>query len=120
MASLGYWRALIAFPPVDGSVVALERELSRGTLESSTESMTMADKVHTCAALLQKIHNDLRVQHPEWIQPNGECPTCDSYEARLMELLDLSIQGAADETTTVPDCLLERSGNQIQTITKAN
>ena len=50
----------------------------------------MTYKANTYAALLQKIRNDLRIQHPEWIQPNGECPTCDSYEARLMELLDAS------------------------------
>jgi hypothetical protein len=50
----------------------------------------MIYKTHTYTALLQKIHNDLRLQHPEWIQPNGECPMCDSYEARLMELLDAS------------------------------
>jgi hypothetical protein len=54
--------------------------------------MTMTYKVHTYSALLQKIHNDLRIQHPEWIQPNGECPMCDSYEARLMELLAASIE----------------------------
>jgi hypothetical protein len=52
--------------------------------------MIMTYKAHIYAALLQKIHKDLRIQHPEWIQPNGECPTCDSYEARLMELLDAS------------------------------
>jgi hypothetical protein len=52
--------------------------------------MIMTYKAHTYSALLQKIHNDLRIQHPEWIQPNGECSTCDSYEARLMELLDAS------------------------------
>jgi hypothetical protein len=52
--------------------------------------MIMTYKAHTYSALLQEIHNDLRIQHPEWIQPNGECPTCDSYEARLMELLDAS------------------------------
>ena len=39
------------------------------------------------AALLQQIHNDLRVQHPDWVQPSGDCPMCDSYEARLTELL---------------------------------
>jgi hypothetical protein len=39
------------------------------------------------AALLQQIHDDLRVQHPEWVQPSGDCPICDSYEARLTELL---------------------------------
>ncbi|PYK66816.1 MAG: hypothetical protein DME50_04445 [Verrucomicrobia bacterium] len=51
----------------------------------------MARQFHIYAALLQQIHNDLRIQHPEWIQQNGESPICDSYEARLMELLDPSI-----------------------------
>ena len=45
------------------------------------------------AALLQQIHDELRIQHPEWVQPNGESPTCDSYEARLMELLDADAKG---------------------------
>jgi hypothetical protein len=64
---------------------------SRGPLEPSTESMTMAHKVHTYADLLHQIRNDLRIQHPEWIRPNGECPMCDSYEARLTELLVASL-----------------------------
>ena len=55
------------------------------------ESLTMATvpphQIHTYAELRQQIHNDLRLQHPEWIQPNGESPICDSYEARLIELL---------------------------------
>lgn len=38
--------------------------------------------------LRQQIHRDLRIQHPEWIQPNGESPMCDSYEARFMEVLE--------------------------------
>jgi hypothetical protein len=45
------------------------------------------------ANLRQQIHDDLRRQHPEWVLPNGECPMCDAYEARLMEeLWDLSTQ----------------------------
>ena len=44
-------------------------------------------KIHTYAELQQQIHDDLRLQHPEWIQTGGESPICDSYEARLMELL---------------------------------
>ena len=35
------------------------------------------------------MHEDLRIQHPEWVQPNGESPMCDSYEARLMETLNV-------------------------------
>jgi hypothetical protein len=48
----------------------------------------MIHLAHTCTDLRKQIHHDLRIQHPEWVQPNGESPMCDSYEARLMELLD--------------------------------
>ena len=54
--------------------------------------IAMAHKVRTFAELLQQIRNDLRIQHPDWIQPNGDSPMCDSYEARLMKLLVASIQ----------------------------
>ena len=37
--------------------------------------------------LQQEIHDALRVQHPNWIEPDGDCPTCESYESRLAELL---------------------------------
>jgi hypothetical protein len=49
----------------------------------------MFNQLHTYADLRKQIHNDLRIQHPEWIQPNGESPMCDSYEARLIETLDV-------------------------------
>lgn len=47
----------------------------------------MVHQIHTYADLRRQIHDDLRIQHPEWVQPNGESPLCDSYEARLMETL---------------------------------
>jgi hypothetical protein len=40
--------------------------------------------------LKREIHDALRVQHPDWIEPDGDCPTCESYESRLAELLGLS------------------------------
>ena len=49
--------------------------------------MAMAHQLHTYTELRKQIHDDLRIQHPEWVQPNGESPMCDSYEVRLMELL---------------------------------
>jgi hypothetical protein len=73
----------------------------------------MAHKVHIFAELLRQIRNDLRIQHPEWIQPNGESPICDSYEARLMELLAASIGSGPSETTAVPDCVFEYGRTQI-------
>jgi hypothetical protein len=60
---------------------------SGATLESVTKPTAVPHQIHTYAELRQQIHHDLRIQHPEWVQPNGESPICDSYEARLMELL---------------------------------
>jgi hypothetical protein len=37
--------------------------------------------------LQQEIHDALRAQHPDWIEPDGDCPTCKSYESRLAKLL---------------------------------
>jgi hypothetical protein len=48
----------------------------------------MIHQIRAYTDLGKQIHEDLRIQHPEWIQPNGESPVCDSYEARLMKLLE--------------------------------
>ena len=47
----------------------------------------MVHEIRTYTELRQQIHDDLRIQHPEWVQADGESPVCDSYEDRLMELL---------------------------------
>jgi len=61
---------------------------SRVTLESFTNPIATSHQIHTYTELQRQIHDDLRIQHPEWVQPNGESPMCDSYESRLTELLD--------------------------------
>ena len=53
----------------------------------------MAHEVHTYTELRQQIHDDLRIQHPEWVERDGESPMCDFYEGRLMELLDADAKG---------------------------
>jgi len=63
-------------------------QLSQATVESFTKSTAAARSVHTYKELQQQIHDDLRQQHPDWVQPDGNSPMCDSYEARLMELID--------------------------------
>jgi hypothetical protein len=45
-------------------------------------------EIHSYAELQQRIHDDLRVQHPEWVEADGNCPTCESYERRLAESID--------------------------------
>jgi uncharacterized protein len=44
-------------------------------------------EIRSYVQLQHQIHDALRKQHPEWIEQNGDCPTCESYEARLAELL---------------------------------
>jgi hypothetical protein len=73
-------------------------KLSRATHESSAKPTAAPDQIHTYAELRQQIHDDLRVQHPEWVEPDGKSPVCDSYEARLMELLDPLIRKRANES----------------------
>jgi hypothetical protein len=51
----------------------------------STDAVNYLGEIHSYRELQQQIHDDLRVQHPEWVQPNGDCPTCETYERRLAE-----------------------------------
>ena len=48
----------------------------------------MPREIHSYRELEQQIHEDLRIQHPEWIRADGNCPKCDEREARLKELLE--------------------------------
>lgn len=50
----------------------------------------MDEKIRTYAELRELIRVSLRIQNPEWVEPNGDSPVCDSYEARFAELLGLS------------------------------
>ena len=57
-------------------------------LAMKTDTSRRATKeVEPYVQLQQQIHEALRRQHPEWVQPNGESPMCDAYESRLAELL---------------------------------
>ena len=65
---------------------------------SRSKPMVVPHQIHTYIELRQQIHDDLRIQHPEWMQPNGESPTSDSYEARLMEQLDTLTRRGSNES----------------------
>ncbi len=86
-------RPLFETPREDDS--SFRADLEQSTLNerpfvkfvSLTKPAAVPPQIHSYTELRQRIH-DLRIQHPEWVQPNSESPMCDSYEARLMELLD--------------------------------
>jgi len=80
----------------------------RVILERFTKPIAMSHQIHTYTELQQQIHDDLRIQHPEWVEPNGESPMCDSYESRLIELLDpLTRRGSKESIAATP-----RAGDQ--------
>jgi hypothetical protein len=82
-----------------------------GAPESVALQVGGSRPLDSLTALRVQIHNDLRAQHPEWIEPNGECPTCDSYEARLAELLDSYRRTGSDESiAAVHRALQEAAG----------
>src|SRR2546423_622509 len=76
---------------------------SRATLES----LPMYHQIHTYTELREQIHDDLRIQHPEWIESNGESPMCDSYEARLTKMLDTLTRTGSNESIVLPHRALE-------------
>ena len=43
----------------------------------------------TYRELQRQLHKDLLAQHPEWIDADGNCPTCDDYERRFARLISI-------------------------------
>jgi hypothetical protein len=75
------------------------------------QAIAMSHQVHTYTELRQQIHNDLRIQHPDWVQPNGESPMCDSYEARLAELFESFTRTGSNESIAAVHPMLEQASN---------
>jgi hypothetical protein len=92
------WRALTARVPVRRSRHALRRIPLAPHLNLLPRPIAMSHPIHTYTELQQQIHDDLRIQHPEWIESSGESPTCDSYEARLTEMLDTLTRRGSNES----------------------
>src|SRR4029077_5441533 len=81
------WGAFTAPVPVRHSRRALRRIPLAPILNLLPRPIAPSHPIHTYTELQQQIHDDLRIQHPEWIESNGESPMCDSYEACLTEML---------------------------------
>ena len=66
---------------------------------------------NSIAELRQQIRNDLRVQHPEWVESNGGCPKCDSYKSRLAQLLESFTRTGSNESVAAVHRHLEQASN---------
>lgn len=60
----------------------------------------MQNEIRTYAELQQEMRDALRQQHPNWIEPNRDCPTLDIYEGRFAELLALFDKRAVRRSAT--------------------
>jgi hypothetical protein len=89
-------------------------KLSQAPLDRSINPNAVPHQIRTYAELRKQIHDDLRVQHPEWVQPNGESPMCDSYESRLTEMLDAWTRKGSDESTAASHRALEQELTRIE------
>jgi hypothetical protein len=69
------------------------------------QPIAMSHQIHTYSELRKQIHNDLRIQHPEWVEPNGES------SMRLMELLDALTRRASNESIAAVHRVLEQASN---------
>jgi hypothetical protein len=111
-------RPLLKGPHEDGS--SFRADLERSTSNKKTfmkfvnltKTTAVPHQIHTYTELRQQIHHDLRIQHPEWVQPNGKSPMCDSYDARLMELLDPSTRRGSNESIAGTYRALEQELNE--------
>ena len=65
------------------------------------QPIAMSPQIHTYTELRQQIHDDLRIQHPEWVQRNGES------SMPLMELLDTLTRRGSNESIAAPQRALE-------------
>jgi hypothetical protein len=46
-------------------------------------------QIRSYAELQEQLHRDLLAQDPEWIDSEGNCPTCDEYDRRFAELISI-------------------------------
>lgn len=47
----------------------------------SDRPIAMSRQIRTHTEFWRQIHDDLWIQHPEWVESNGESPKSDSYVA---------------------------------------
>jgi len=68
-----------------------------GTIGSNVRvGLARARRIGSYAELQEQLHRDLLAQHPEWIQPDGNCPKCDDYDRRFAELISFFRTGSLD------------------------
>jgi hypothetical protein len=45
---------------------------------NTNASQTVPDDVQAYVQLQKQMHEALLREHPEWVEPNGDCPMCEA------------------------------------------
>jgi hypothetical protein len=91
------------------AVIQLDRHAHRKHMRAAFwKTLTWPFRALTARTLVdytgrrQQIHDDLRIQHPEWVEPNGES------SMRLLEQLDTLTRRGPNESSAAPQRPLEQ------------
>jgi hypothetical protein len=79
-------------------------------LSLSPKPIAMSPEIHTYTEIREQIHDELRIQHPEWVEPNGES------SMRLLEELDALARSGSNESIATPHRALEQGLKRIGTV----
>ena len=62
--------------------------MQAGLSRPNTRSMSNARRqIRSYAELQEQLHHDLRAQHPEWVDSDGNSPVLDWYDRRLAKMI---------------------------------
>src|SRR5438046_10404482 len=92
------------------------RQRTFGQINTLAQPIAMSHQIHTYTELQQQIHDDLRIQHPDWVNSDGSSPTCDSYESRLRELLGISTRRGSNESAVATHRALDQEATRQRLI----
>jgi hypothetical protein len=95
------------------AVIQLDRHAHRKHMRAAFwKTLTWPFRALTARTLVdytgrrQQIHDDLRIQHPEWVEANGES------SMRLLEQLDTLTRRGPNESIAAPQRALEEELNE--------
>src|SRR6266404_5857301 len=98
------------------AVIQLDRHAQRKHMRAAFwKTLTWPFRALTARTLVdytgrrQQIHDDLPIQHPEWVEPNGES------SMRLMEELDTLTRRGSNESIAAPQRALGTGNWKVKT-----
>jgi hypothetical protein len=74
------------------------RRALKGAIMNTTHSSSLAVEVPAYAQLQREMHDALLAQHPDWILPDGDCPTLRLSRREICEAAHPNVANGASQT----------------------